>query len=115
MIVTNEMIWRELQEQKKLLNKLIYDHETYSIEEISLNKAAKLLRLGPATVINLVKRGKLNARTYRDSNRKTRYRFRLADIKEFQQTEKFVPGEVETIELESSEDLARRIFNRKTI
>jgi hypothetical protein len=96
-----------------LIKKFLEEKETFSIEEVSLNKAAKLLKLGDSSLIDQVQKGNLEARTYRDKNRKKYYRFRLADVREFQDAKKFNPGEVETIELEPSKDLAKRIFRKK--
>ena len=41
------MIWDELQEQKKILNELRKREISNSVEECSLNKAARMLKLAP--------------------------------------------------------------------
>ena len=112
MLITSKMIWEELQRQSKLLKKLIEKEEQYSIEEVSLNKASKLLKLGPNTVIDEVERGNLKARIYYDNKRRKRYRFRLADIREFQEAYRYDVINDEPIEFESVEDIAKRIFGR---
>lgn len=111
MLVTQEMIWNEIQETKKLVSKLLEEKESFDISEISLNKACKLLRLGNATILRLVKSKKLEARTYRDTNHKTRYRFLLKDIKKFQESNKYHQTFLNE-NAESAEDIANRIFNK---
>lgn len=110
MLITSQMIWDELQRQSKLLNKLLEKENHFSIEEVSLSKAAKLLKLGSASVLEHVKRGNLKARVYRDSKHKLRYRFRLADIRAFQEAEKYDLSNFNAMDIESAEDIAKRIF-----
>lgn len=110
MLITSKMIWDELQRQSKLLMKLIEKEEQFSIEEVSLNKASKLLKLGPNTVLDEVQKGNLKARVYHDTKRRKRYRFRLADIREFQEAEKFDHFNPQDLDIESAEDIAKRIF-----
>lgn len=111
MLVTQEQIYNELKEVKSLLSKLIEEKETFSIEEVSLNKACKLLRLGNETVIRLVRNKKLEARTYRDSKHKLRYRFLLKDIKTFQESTKYHQTFLNE-NVETAEEIAKRIFNK---
>lgn len=85
MITTSDMIWQKLNDIEKKLDQLLKKEVEHSIEEISLGKAAKLLHLGSETIIKYVESGKLKARTYRESKHRKRYRFRIADIKDFQQ------------------------------
>ena len=106
------MIYEELQETKKLVYKLLEKDAEYSINEISLDKAAKLLHVGSDTVLGCVHNGKLKARTYRDKNKVKRYRFRLADIREFQKRSSTLTIE-ERPEVESAEAMAERIFGTK--
>jgi len=109
MKITSEMIWEELQSQKKMLERLIRKEEEFSIEELSLNKVVKLLRLNPHTIIAQVKKGNLKARTYKDNQKRKRYRFRIADIREFQEN-----SQEEIIDLDehfgSVDDLAKKVF-----
>ncbi|MBU0475283.1 MAG: hypothetical protein KKF62_14110 [Bacteroidetes bacterium] len=94
MLVTQQMIWDELIEQRKILTQLVNREELHSIEEVSLNKASKLLKRGSESVIEDVKKGNLKARTYKDKNHNTRYRFRLADIRIFQETSVYQVSEI---------------------
>ncbi len=110
MFITSQMIWDELQSQSKLIKKLLEKEEQFSIEEVSLNKASKLLKLGPVTVLDEVKKGSLKARIYFDSKRKKRYRFRLADIRAFQEADKYDHFNPQGFDIESAEDIAKRIF-----
>jgi len=82
-----------------------------SLEEVSLNKASKILRLGSDTLVSMIKRGLLPARKYRDSKHKIRYRLLLTDIKEFQDRNK--TNHIE-FEISPANELADEIFiNRK--
>ncbi|MBS4034357.1 MAG: hypothetical protein KGZ85_07840 [Ignavibacterium sp.] len=113
MLVTQEQIFKKLSDIEKKLEKFMKETDSFSIEEISLNKACKLLKLGSYSVIQLVKSGKLQARVYRDSKRKLRYRFRLVDIRAFQQNNKYDQVSLHADEVESAEEIAKRFFNQK--
>lgn len=115
MLITQEMIWNKLSNLEKKVDKFLNDANDFSIEEVSLNKACKLLHLGSDSVIHLVKTGKLDARIYRDSKRKIRYRFLLRAIKAFQVDNKFDHVSLHTGEFETSEDIAKRIFKNKAV
>ena len=97
-----EMLERKLDELKE-------EKAGESIEEISLNKAAKLMRVGTDKVLAAVQNGQLRAITYRDKERKKRYRFRVADIREYQRNR-----QTKTVEdyegMETTEDIVKRIF-----
>jgi|GEM_PF-3541157 len=110
--ISNETLYNEQQEIKRMLQMLLDRDVKHSIEELSLYKAAKQLHLSPDTVIDLVKKGKLKSRTYKDADRKTRYRFRIADIHSFQNHELYEAEDIifEENEIESPEELADRIF-----
>jgi len=108
------MLYNEITETKKLVTALLQKQVEYSIEEISLSKAATLLRLGIDSVLSLVNKGEIKVRKYRDSKRKVRYRFRLADIHEFQERRSVVPVNYITHpEIETADEIGRRIFNLK--
>lgn len=111
MLITQEQIYNKLTELEKKLDSFLNDAQEFSIEEVSLNKACKLLRLGNETVIRLVRSNKLQARTYRDSKRKLRYRFLLKDIKTFQESTKYHQTFLNE-NVETAEEIAKRIFNK---
>ncbi len=113
MIATSDMFWQKLNDIDKKVDQLLKREVEQSIEEISLGKAAKLLHLGPETVAQYVDSGKLRARTYRDSKHRKRYRFRIADIKDFQKRQSTVLI-FEKPEIKSSEEIAEEIFGHKT-
>jgi len=115
MVVTQSMIWEELQEQKKLIKQLLEKGFENSIEEISLYKASKKLHMSQETIIDLVKSGKLEARTYKDNARKTRFRFKVADIHKFQQAWKYDHASLHAADYESAESIAKRIFNQEGV
>ena len=84
--------------------------EVNSIEEISLNKAAKILHRSTRFITYEVQAGRLKAIKYRDKSRRLRYRLRLSDIKEYQKTR-----ETRDLKLEYSgpttEEICNSIFN----
>ena len=112
MLITQEQIFNKLTDLEKKLDSFLKGAEQFSIEEISLNRACKLLRLGSPTVIRLVRNGKLKSRVYRDVNRKLRYRFLLKDIKEFQDSNKY-HREFLDENCKTAEEIAAEIFDTK--
>lgn len=86
-VITVSMLWQELQEVKTLLKSVAKEQIDNSIEEVSVNKAARLMRVGAAKVIEHIDSGELKARRY-TANGKTRYRIRVADIRAFQEEQK---------------------------
>lgn len=111
MLVTQEQIWNKLTDLEKKLDSFLNNANENDISEISLNKACKLLRLGNETIVRLVRSNKLQARTYRDKNRKLRYRFLLKDIKTFQESTKYHQTFLNE-NVETAEQIAKRIFNK---
>ncbi len=108
MLITSQMIWEELKEQKKLLRKILDRDLEHSIEEISLHKAARLLRTSDATLFELAEKKEIPARKY--SSKKTprgySYKFKVFDIHEFQRREQYHAS----MEIESIEELKKRVF-----
>lgn len=86
-VITVSMLWQELQEVKSLLKAVAKEQIDNSIEEVSVNKATKLLKAGYPTIIELIESGELKARRYKAKG-KTRYRIRIADIRSFQEAKK---------------------------
>jgi hypothetical protein len=118
MLVTQQMIWDELIEQRKILTQLIDREAQHSIEEVSLNKASKLLKRGSESVIEDVKNGNLKARTYTDKNQNTRYRFRLADIRKFQEGSVYVASNIpekESIKCFDPKAFVEKFHQRKQV
>lgn len=109
-IVSQKMLYEKLLTVEEKLDKILSKEAEYSIEEISLHRTRKLLKLSDATIINLVKTGKLKARTYKDVNKKTRYRFRIADVRNFQKSKEYDHLSLHADDYETAEDLADRIF-----
>lgn len=112
-IVTQKMLFEKLLTVEEKLDKILRKESEYSIEEISLHRTRKLLKLSDATIIELVKSGKLKARTYKDANKKTRYRFRIADVRSFQKSKEYDHLSLHADDYEAAEDLAERIFGGK--
>jgi len=111
--ISNEIIYKEQQEIKKMLRQLLHRDVEHSIEEISLNKAAKQLHLCSRTVIRLVKDNRLKARVYRDNNKKLRYRFKVADIHEFQREDGYNEDNFDVGDYETTQDVINRVMNRR--
>lgn len=86
-VITVSMLWQELQEVKRLLRSVTKDQIDNSIQEVSVNKASQLMKVGNTTVLGLIRSGELKARAYK-SNGHTRYRIRIADIRTFQEMKK---------------------------
>ena len=66
-----------------------------------------MLHVGAAKIVRYVEQGRLKALTMRDSKHRKRYRFRLADIQEFQQLREarhHIP------EVRTADEIAREIF-----
>ncbi len=110
---TEQFIVHKLFDIEKALLSLRAEQIRYSIEEISLSRASKLLHLGQAKILSLVKSGKLKSRMYVVDHKK-RYRFKLADITEFQdsrlvaKSKNFHPVTAG----ESAESIVERFFPR---
>jgi hypothetical protein len=107
------LIIEKLEALERKFEELREEKACESIEEISLHKAARLLRIGTEKLIELANAGKLRAITYRDNERKKRYRFRLADIREYQKKRSTRTLE-EYEEIETAEDIANRVFGTTT-
>jgi len=110
-LVTSTMLYEEILETKKLLKELLEKDYDNSIEELSLYRASKKLHLGPETVIDLVKRGKLEARTFEDKKTgEIRYRFPVANIRKFQKQGKYSYVPPPEGAFETGVEIADRIF-----
>ncbi len=84
-VVTISMIYHELLQIHSEIEGLKEHAIKESIEEISLTKAARFLHVSPNRIMKEVKNGKLKAMTYRDSKRRKRYRFRVSDLRAWQE------------------------------
>ena len=113
MYLTNEQIQNELLQINQRLDTLEKRDMDFSIEEISLNRAAKILKLGSATIKREVKAGRLKALYYPGSKTLDRIRFRVADVREYQTFRDIDPQRPDARDIESSEDLAKKFFPGK--
>jgi len=111
--ISNETLYNELQDVKGMLRQLLDRDIEHSIEEISLSKAAKQLHLSPNTVLKLVKDERLKARVYRDNNKKLRYRFKIADIHEFQREDGYSEDNFDVGDIETTEDVINRVMKKR--
>lgn len=115
MLISNQMIWSELQEQKKILNKILTRDLEHSIEEISLSVAARRLKVAPATLFDLAEQNDIAARKYKTkkSPKGYSYKFKVFDIHNYQRKQQhnhlLGRGVVET---ESIEELTERVFRK---
>lgn len=108
MTKAEQLLFQEIKSLHKKIDKLAHDKVYESIEEISLGKAAKLMHRGEAALVELVKKKKLRGMPYKTNSGETRYRFRLSDIKDFQNRAKEKHEEI--VFVESAESIAKRIF-----
>ncbi len=69
------------------IDKLIESKAFEGVEEVSLNKAAKILHIGAETLKDMARKGIVRAMIDGE-----RYRFKLADIKAFQSSRERRPG-----------------------
>lgn len=106
-------IWEKLVSIEKKLDNILEEKVFESIEEISLNKAARLLHSGADKIIRAVNNGRLKAITYWDSKHRKRYRFRIADIREFQKEHSTVLVS-ERLDVKSLDDLQEEHFGYRT-
>lgn len=77
---------------EKKIDSINHSRILESIQEISLNKAARLLKVHPDKVIGLIQDKKLKARKYRGGNKQIRYRINLRDLQEFQKRSYNMPN-----------------------
>lgn len=106
--------WAELNEIKTTLREIrrelreLKDREIAgSIEEISVNKARRLLGVGSDKVVELIKSGELKARPIYRGSIKT-YKIRVAEIREFQRR-KETPRKEEPREPVNAKEIFLRI------
>lgn len=107
--ITMEMLYNKLVDIEHIMQKILEREIENNIEEISFSKASKLLHKGKVKLLQDIEDGYLKAITYRDDEGNTRYRFRVCDIYEYQKLKKG-PVKLSQVEVETFEDLARRIF-----
>lgn len=111
LLESEKQIIERLDRIERLLLQLLEAKLFDSIEELSLGKTCKLLHKGSESVIQLVKDGRLKAITYRDKNRIERFRFRVSDIREYQNSMvKITERKIE--EMETVDEMIDRIFHR---
>ena len=108
---TEKLIIEKLDSLARELQELRREKAVESIEEISIHKAAKLMRIGSKRIIGYINAGKLKARVYRDKNNVKRYRLRIADIREFQENQSTVI-QSELSAVSSTEEIAKKIFGQ---
>lgn len=106
---SSEVLFNELQEIKKLINKILQKETDSTVEEISLDKARKLLHCNSSRVIKLIKQKKLTARI-----QDGRYKIRIADLKKFQDENSLESIEERNeIVTESTDDLIEKLTGHR--
>lgn len=84
-----------------------------SIDEVSMSKVCRMLHLGPESVKREIRLNRLKARDYTDGQNKKRYRFKLSDVIEYQESRLSNHNEQVSISvprIETAEEIGRRIF-----
>jgi len=86
-----------------------------SIEEVSLYRATRILKRGHEFIKAEVKAGRLKAKIEPTKKGELRYRFRIADIKEYQcmRDDPQIMVNDDLPQFSSAEELARSIFHKK--
>gem|GEM_PF-5474497 len=117
MIVTTEMMYREIQQLKALLFELLGKDAVSVEKELTMNQAKKLLGLGAESIISEIKLGRLNASIKRKRITKagetklfTYYKFKRSDLIEYQK-QKF--SAKPQIEFEETEKFDAKDFVKK--
>lgn len=112
-----ETLQKQIGEVRDLLKQLMQREVQTGIEEISLNRTARLLHLGSEKVIEFAESGRLKAMVDWDTNHNKRYRFRLSDIRAFQDA-RHQPAEAQIDVLDklpTAAQLARNIFGQEEV
>ncbi len=116
-LVTQQMIYEEILNIKNEINQLKQRDIETSIEEYSLSKAAKLLRIGQTTLMSYVKEGKLKARIVKNNKSRTgySYKFALREIYRFQNSEQFTPTDEKTSEPFNAKEIINQFHNSRKV
>jgi hypothetical protein len=109
-IYTSEMIWNELQAHRKILETLLERDVQNNIDEVSLSKAAKLIHRSSEILMRAVRNQELYVMTHTNSKNQIRYRFRVCDLFDWQKRRRELYTEKRNIEIESTDDMIKRIF-----
>lgn len=116
-LVTQQMIYEEILNLKNEIKQIKQRDIETSIEEYSLSKAAKLLRIGQATLMSYVKDGKLKARIVKNNKSRTgySYKFTLREIYRFQNSEQFTPTDEKTSEPFNAKEIINQFHNSRKV
>lgn len=116
-LVTQQMIYEEILNIKNEIKQLKQRDIETSIEEYSLSKAAKLLRIGQTTLMSYVKEGKLKARIVKNNKSRTgySYKFALREIYRFQNSEQFTPTDEKTSEPFNAKEIINQFHNSRKV
>lgn len=115
-LVSNSMIWEELQSQKKILQRILERDLEHSIEEVSVHRASRILKVSTSTIISLAKKNIIPARKYKTkkSPKGYSYKFKVFDIHEYQRAQQkhhlLGTSDKFPYPVESAEELAKRVF-----
>lgn len=107
-----KIILDKIESLEKKINELLEKQIAASIEEISLNKASRLLHRSSEFLKNEVRSGRLRAVVYKGKNKEKKYKFRLNDIIEYQ-NKRATRIEDGFDGIETAEEIATRIFKRQ--
>lgn len=100
MSIEGRMLWEELQIQKSMLQTLIDKQVECSLEEVSVNKAARILKHGYDFVLGEITTGHLPARAYTIKG-VTRYRIKVSSLQKYLRASRVT--EIKTHSVEPSE------------
>lgn len=94
------------------INRILEREIEFNIEEVSLKKAAKIIHKSPSFIEEAVKLGELKTMPYKDKTGKTRYRFRICDLYDWQKSRR---KDLEESFLDMFERVAGRKFTGKKL
>lgn len=107
---TSEDLWNKMSCMEKKIEKLLERTLTNEIEEISLNKARKLLHCSSEKIMSYVRSGRLQAIRGFDKKGNERFRFTVRDIRKFQEERKKSEDYMRRT-TESAASIAKMVFN----
>ncbi len=106
---SEKLILEKIENLERKMEAILSKALKNSTEEWSLHRTARNLRVNEDHVIKQIKNGNLKARTYKDKQNRTRFRIKVADLIEFQESKRYDHASLHAEGLESSEAIFYRL------